>query len=58
VLDPGHDGEILSGPPYPHLDCRVKLHKLPGLDLYNPDHLFKVKEVRDLAYPFTIGFTL
>jgi glycosyltransferase involved in cell wall biosynthesis len=45
----GHSVDVLSGPPYPHLDAQVKLHKLPSLDLYNSDHLFHVKKIRDLA---------
>jgi glycosyltransferase involved in cell wall biosynthesis len=47
----GHEVDVLSGPPYPHLADEVPLYKLPGLDLYNPDHLFKIKEIRDLASP-------
>jgi glycosyltransferase involved in cell wall biosynthesis len=54
LVDLGHDVEVLSGPPYPHLDERVKLHKLPSLDLYNPDHLFKVKKFSDLAQPLNM----
>ena len=47
----GHDVEVLSGPPYPKLADGIQLHKLPGLDLYNPEHLFKVENLRDLASP-------
>lgn len=47
----GHAVDVLSGPPYPVLAEGVTLYKLPGLDLYNPDHLFKVKDLRELASP-------
>ncbi len=47
----GHEVDVLSGPPYPELDEGIPLHRLPGLDLYNPEHLFKVRDIRDLASP-------
>lgn len=47
----GHEVDVLSGPPYPQLPDGVPLFRLPGLDLYNPDHLFKVEKLRDLASP-------
>lgn len=47
----GHEVDVLSGPPYPELDDGILLHKIPSLDLYNPDHLFKVKNIRDLSSP-------
>jgi glycosyltransferase involved in cell wall biosynthesis len=37
LVDLGHQVEVLGGQPYPELDPRVPLHKLPSLDLYN-DH--------------------
>jgi glycosyltransferase involved in cell wall biosynthesis len=30
----GHSVDVISGEPYPHLDPRVRLVKLPGLNLY------------------------
>jgi glycosyltransferase involved in cell wall biosynthesis len=47
----GHQVEVISGPPYPELEDGVKLHKLPSLDLYNPEHMFWPKKMRDLIYP-------
>lgn len=47
----GHQVDVLSGPPYPVLADGIPLHRLPGLDLYNPDHLFKVRHLRELASP-------
>ena len=37
LADLGHTIEVYSGQPYPVLDDRVPLHKLPSLDLWN-DH--------------------
>jgi glycosyltransferase involved in cell wall biosynthesis len=37
LVDLGHRVEVLGGQPYPVLDPRVPLRKLPSLDLYN-DH--------------------
>jgi glycosyltransferase involved in cell wall biosynthesis len=34
LADLGHEIDVISGPPYPVLDPRVKLIKLPSLDLY------------------------
>ncbi len=31
----GHKVDVLSGPPYPQLDEKVRLHKILSLDLYN-----------------------
>ncbi|MCK9275587.1 MAG: glycosyltransferase family 4 protein [Syntrophales bacterium] len=51
LCDLGHKVEVISGPPYPEPVENVTLHKLPGLDLYNPDHLFKPAKFSDLASP-------
>ena len=34
LVDLGHDVDVISGEPYPDLDSRVGLVKLPGLNLY------------------------
>ncbi|MBW2631635.1 MAG: glycosyltransferase family 4 protein [Deltaproteobacteria bacterium] len=47
----GHRVDVMSGPPYPELADGIGLHKLPNLDLYNPDHLFKPARLGDLASP-------
>lgn len=51
LRDLGHEVSVVSGPPYPELAADIGLHKLPGLDLYNPDHLFRPARWRDLASP-------
>jgi glycosyltransferase involved in cell wall biosynthesis len=51
LRDLGHWVDVISGPPYPELSENITLHKLPSLDLYNPDHLFKVQKIADLKSP-------
>ncbi len=34
LVDAGHQVDVISGPPYPLLDPRVRLIKLPSLDLF------------------------
>jgi len=51
LIDLGHQVDVISGPPYPELAGDIGLYRLPGLDLYNPDHLFKPARYRDLVLP-------
>ena len=44
----GHTVDVVSGPPYPELAEGIGLHKLPNLDLYNPEHLFRPARLSDL----------
>jgi glycosyltransferase involved in cell wall biosynthesis len=40
LVDAGHNVDVISGQPYPELDSRVRLIKLPSLDLYaSPNHV-------------------
>lgn len=41
LTDLGHHVEVFSGPPYPILDERVPLNKLPSLELYDEPHPFR-----------------
>lgn len=50
----GHNVDVISGPPYPHLDEKVRLIKMPGLDLYNPEHLFRPKSYAKLINPLNM----
>ncbi|MEY4339934.1 MAG: hypothetical protein RLZ14_1784, partial [Actinomycetota bacterium] len=59
LVDLGHTVEVFSGQPYPIVDERIALHKLPSLDLWN-DHFpgrfpgyWEVKTKGDLAEVFT-----
>ncbi len=38
LAEMGHQIDVISGPPYPELDPRVRLIKLPSLDLYANPH--------------------
>ena len=38
IVDLGHHVDVISGPPYPELDPRVGLIKLPSLDMYARDN--------------------
>lgn len=54
LADLGHRVDVISGPPYPALNDKVGLIKLPSLDLYNTDHLFWPKKISDLANPLNM----
>ncbi len=66
LVDLGHEVEVFSGQPYPELlDSRVRLTKVPSLDLYREPDPFRVprpSEIRDsidlleLATMWTAGF--
>lgn len=48
LSDLGHQIDIISGPPYPILDSDINLIKLPSLDLYNPNDLFRIPKISEL----------
>ena len=66
LVELGHDVEVFSGQPYPEvLDPRVRLTKVPSLDLYREPDPFRVprpSEIRDridlleLLTTWTAGF--
>lgn len=52
LVELGHSVDVISGPPYPELDARINLIKLPSLDLYahkNPHWALRPKHVLSLA---------
>jgi glycosyltransferase involved in cell wall biosynthesis len=52
LVDLGHSVDVISGPPYPELDARIHLIKLPSLDLYahkNPHWALRPKHLVSLA---------
>jgi glycosyltransferase involved in cell wall biosynthesis len=51
LKDLGHQVEVVSGPPDPFLDEDIKIHRLPSLDLYNPEALFRMPSLRELCDP-------
>ncbi len=63
LVDQGHEVDVISGPPYPHLDPRVRLIKLPSLDLFangllslRPRHLLSLTDVIEWTSKLTGGF--
>jgi glycosyltransferase involved in cell wall biosynthesis len=49
LVDLGHDVEVFSGQPYPEgLDPRVKLTKVPSLDLYREPDPFRIPRPTEL----------
>ena len=52
LVDLGHSVDVFSGPPYPELDGRVRLIKIPSLDLYahpKPSRALRLKHLLSLA---------
>src|SRR5918995_2940342 len=47
LTDLGHHVEVFSGPPYPELDERVRLQRLPSLDLYREPDPFRIPHPRE-----------
>jgi len=43
----GHEVEVFSGQPYPDLDERVALTKVPSLDLYREPDPFRIPKLRE-----------
>jgi glycosyltransferase involved in cell wall biosynthesis len=63
LVELGHHVEVLGGPPYPDLDARVPLVRLPSLDLYrvphpipHPRELRSMIDVAEFALMCTAGF--
>jgi glycosyltransferase involved in cell wall biosynthesis len=63
LVDAGHTVDVISGPPYPHLDPRVRLIELPSLDLFEngllslrPRHLKSLTNIIEWTSKLTGGF--
>ncbi len=63
LVEEGHSVDVISGPPYPHLDDRVRLVKLPSLDLFEnglrslrPRHLRSATDMIEWFSKLTGGF--
>jgi len=61
----GHEVDVLSGPPYPHLGPEVRLVRIPSLDLYaapnhvtalRPRHLLSATDTFEYLSMLTGGF--
>ena len=57
LTEAGHQVDVISGEPYPHLDDRVRLIKLPGLNLYeSPNHSLALRPSHLLSYTDTFEY--
>lgn len=63
LVEAGHRVDVISGPPYPHLDPRVRLICLPSLDLFEngllslrPHHLRSMANIIEWCSKLTGGF--
>ncbi len=63
LVDAGHSVDVISGPPYPDLDPRVRLIKIPSLDLFanglyslRPRHLRSWSNIIEWLSKLTGGF--
>ncbi len=54
LKDLGHHVDVISGPPDPCLDEDIKVFRLPCLDLYNPEALFRLPTLRELGDPINV----
>ena len=51
LVDAGHSVDVISGEPYPELDERVRLIKLPGLNLFEANnHVTALRPKHLLSY--------
>jgi len=51
LVEAGHQVDVISGEPYPDLDERVRLIKLPGLNLFeSPNHVTALRPRHLLSY--------
>ena len=63
LVEAGHRVDVISGPPYPELDERVKLIQIPSLDLFlnglgslRPRHLLSLTDLIEWFSKLTGGF--
>ena len=63
LVDAGHQVDVISGQPYPEVDPRVRLIKMPGLDLFTnglaflrPHHLTSLTNIIEWVSKLTGGF--
>lgn len=63
LVEAGHQVDVISGPPYPELDPRVRLIHIPSLDLFThglrslrPRHLLSLTDTIEWLSKLTGGF--
>lgn len=55
LRDLGHEVDVWSGQPYPELVDGVRLVKVPSLDLWNEQQLFRRPSLRELSDPINLS---
>ena len=50
----GHKVEVIVGPPEPNVDNGIPVYQPPSLDLYNPNNLFRMPSLKELAQPINL----
>jgi len=50
----GHHVEVITGPPDPGIGNAIPVHHLKGLDLYNPEDLFRLPGLDELVDPINL----
>ena len=51
LVNAGHEVDVISGQPYPHLDARVRLITMPSLNLFEtPNHVTALRPRHLLSY--------
>ena len=54
LYDLGHEVDVFSGPPYPDLDSKIKLVKVPSLGLYEKKSKFYDVNPMELLHPINL----
>ncbi|MGD1968839.1 MAG: glycosyltransferase family 4 protein [Desulfobacterales bacterium] len=54
LKDLGHRVDVVVGPPDPQLDVDIPFYRIPSLDLYNPDNLFRTPSLKELRQPINL----
>ncbi|MDX1709488.1 MAG: glycosyltransferase family 4 protein, partial [Desulfobacterales bacterium] len=54
LKDLGHQVDVVVGPPEPQLDADIPFYRIPSLDLYNPDNLFRMPSLKELSQPINL----
>ena len=64
LVDAGHQVDVISGQPYPHIDPRVNLIKMPGMNLFEtglgslrPHHLMSMTNIIEWTGKLTGAFS-
>ena len=55
LVDLGHHVEVLAGQPYPELDERVPMVRLPSLDLYNDHFPMRKARIWEMKTPWDVA---